>query len=646
MSGEIKLNAGRSVFLARFAIAVVLLAATFLRLYHLGDLSLSNDELSALTRARFDSFGEMIRNGVYIDFHPAGIQVFIYYYIKVFGDSPLALRIPFALLSIASVYLTWEIGKRWFHPAAGLLAAACIAALEFPLLYGQLARMYSPGLFISLLAVYYWTLILDATRSNRVIKSGHWAGYAFSLMAAVHIHYFVIVFLFIVSVFGLFFIRSSDRLKYLACGVAAGISFLPELPVFLQQIKVGDLGGWLTPPQPHFIIDFFFDLFNRSRLVVSLLVVFLLASILMGWRRVRFTYLHVAGIVWFAGVFAVAYGYSVLRAPIIQNSTMLFPLPFLLCTIFSVVPYSKLSSAVTTVFAVSATMLFSYSTVFEKEYFRHPPFGVFKEVAGDISGWAARYGRSNVPAVVNVINPEYMEYYFRRNDVHPEVVFYKAESASDFALLRDMVDTASSGFFAYGWTNSHHPGEIVQIIRNRFPFVVYMKSYFNAEAWLFSRSHGNSITPLRSFFNGFEAPDVSHVNRNDSLFFEGSSSLAMGPETEFSPSFTDTLNSLKSGDYYIYNASVRYWAGDRKGKETLVISIESGNEVIDWVGVELQEYNRRPGSWQQAFISRAVPASSVPLVVKIYVWNRDKRSFLLDDMRATLEAGIDPYRRK
>ena len=65
----------RNTLLLFFVLAI----SFVLHFINLKELSLSNDELSAITRARYDTFSEMIVNGVYIDYHPAGIQAFIYY---------------------------------------------------------------------------------------------------------------------------------------------------------------------------------------------------------------------------------------------------------------------------------------------------------------------------------------------------------------------------------------------------------------------------------------------------------------------------------------------------------------------------------------------------------------------------------------
>ena len=83
----------------QFALWALIIVAVGLglRLWNLG-FSYSNDELSALSRVRFDSFAQLVRDGFYVDGHPGGIQVFLFYWVKLFGMSEWAVRLPFALL--------------------------------------------------------------------------------------------------------------------------------------------------------------------------------------------------------------------------------------------------------------------------------------------------------------------------------------------------------------------------------------------------------------------------------------------------------------------------------------------------------------------------------------------------------------------
>jgi len=114
---------------------IILLLAAILRFYKFDTFSLSNDELSALFRTKFDNLSDVFNQGVKLDFHPAGVQLFLYYWVRIFGDSETSLRLPFVIAGILSVWLLYHIATNWFNEMTGLFASGSIAFLQFPLLF-------------------------------------------------------------------------------------------------------------------------------------------------------------------------------------------------------------------------------------------------------------------------------------------------------------------------------------------------------------------------------------------------------------------------------------------------------------------------------------------------------------------------------
>ncbi len=170
---------------------VILLIAAILRFCNISGMSLMNDELSAIARTHYNNFNELISKGVAFEGHPPAVQVFLTYWIKVVGDSVFAIRLPFVLCGIFSVLLIYKTGALWFSKNAGLHAAASLAILQFPLLYSQFARMYSPGLFTTLLFVFCWTKLFIHTGDNSISKR-NWLkfGYVLAGTLSLYIHYF------------------------------------------------------------------------------------------------------------------------------------------------------------------------------------------------------------------------------------------------------------------------------------------------------------------------------------------------------------------------------------------------------------------------------------------------------------------------
>jgi hypothetical protein len=87
-----------------FFLLLIILSAAILRFWAFPDIPFMHDELSALSRLQLQSFSDLIRYGVVLnDTHPAGVQVFLYYWVKLGGESEWWVKLPFLLSGVASV---------------------------------------------------------------------------------------------------------------------------------------------------------------------------------------------------------------------------------------------------------------------------------------------------------------------------------------------------------------------------------------------------------------------------------------------------------------------------------------------------------------------------------------------------------------
>lgn len=120
---------------------VILLLAAAARFHQLGEQSLWYDEGVAYAHAR-RSFPELIpllqRN-----VHAPAYFALLGAWEDLAGASEFSLRALSAFFSILSVAWTYALGRRLFHPIAGLAAAALTAFNTFSIYYAQEARMYA-----------------------------------------------------------------------------------------------------------------------------------------------------------------------------------------------------------------------------------------------------------------------------------------------------------------------------------------------------------------------------------------------------------------------------------------------------------------------------------------------------------------------
>lgn len=609
---------------------LLLAMAGALRFYNFSGWSLSNDELSALTRRNFGSFSQLINEGVRPDFHPAGVQVFLYYWVKVFGDSEAALRFPFVICGALSVLLVYLIGKKWFSASAGLLAATTLAFLQFPILYSQLARPYSPGLLFCLVNVYFWTLLLFEFKKYKPVTLV--AGYAISAALCMYTHYFSFLFAIIAGLTGLFLLNRDNRKYYLGSGLIAVLLFLPHLKISIVQFSRGGVGSWLGKPEENYFLKFLSHSFNDSFFVQGMIAIIFVASVFLFAKELRSgNKLRVIALAWFFAPFLIGYYYSLYRNPVLQYSILLFSFPFLLIFLFSFFSDHRkyFTLACFLVLAVSG----AWSTVVEKKFYSTSFFGTFKELAGSGIEWDKKFGKENVTTVINCIDYNYINYYFKKNDYKSDFIFLRGDDVSAVGNFQQLINKVKTKYFVYGWSNTHSPYAFYELIKERYPKIVEEKIYFNSRITLFETGTGVR-EPVVKYRYDFETPDPPFANYDSTEFISGKMSWKMDSLQEYSA----YPMQFKVGDLFrdsIKFLNIQAWVFSISDISVhLVIEFSSKDSVYEWQSAPSDRFSFEPGQWCRLFYTQKLPASTKPEdTVKIYIWNPNKNSLYLDDVR-------------
>ncbi|MDB4083402.1 glycosyltransferase family 39 protein, partial [Vicingaceae bacterium] len=176
-----------------YTAAIFILIGVALRFYGFSDWSLSNDELSALSRTNFSSFSELIDKGIWVDGHPALIQIFEFYWVQLFGNSVFYVRLPFVLMSIGASIYFYRLLDVWLNKNAVLVGLALFVPNYLFVLYSQIARPYTAGLFFVIAFSFYLFRCLKSSEVKRNYKGIILFGLAASLT-----HYFAALAVFLI----------------------------------------------------------------------------------------------------------------------------------------------------------------------------------------------------------------------------------------------------------------------------------------------------------------------------------------------------------------------------------------------------------------------------------------------------------------
>ena len=462
-------------------LGVIMLVATVLRLWKLGQVPFMHDEFSALLRTRFDSFHDFIQQGVMPDSHPIGVEAFLWLWVRIFGWSEFWVKLPFALMGIGSVYLIYLIGRQWFNRKVGLFSAAFFAVSQFTVFYSQLARPYSAGLFFVLLMAVFWYKVVFGTKTT----TKDYVGFALSAWACSLMQYFSIAQAGLIFLTGLFFLPKERCKAYWLSGIAAVVLFAPTLPIFYQQLFVsGSIGGWLSAPTTSFLSDFLQYTMNYSMLFMFAVGIVILLPLILGKRTKKNLPLRWAGLAWFVIIFAIAFIYSLKREPILQHSTLIFSYPFVIIVAFSLFGTRTLSPRQTAM--VVAVLLFAgtSSLIMERRHFDLMYHQGFDQIATEMQQDKEQYGDKIQFATRTEIG-EAAEFYQAQTDVKNRIVFNRYTELGDFnRWLSEHKDATMLGF---GWTDYASPIWETAAVGN-YPYLVEKKDWFTSRYLTLSKT--------------------------------------------------------------------------------------------------------------------------------------------------------------
>lgn len=624
-----------------FHLRIILLLALVLRLHGLTAFSLSNDELSALSRLQFGSFHELIQNGVYPDFHPAGVQVFLYGWTAFFGFSEWMVRLPFALMGVVSVFLLYRIGRAWFGPSTGLLAAGSLAILMFPLLYSQIARPYSPGLLCSLSAVFFLTRFLgfdQDKQGDRVARGRLMDGLLFvlSITCCMYIHYFSFLFAGLVCLSGLFFLDRSLIFKYALCGLAILVLYLPGVQVMWHQLGKSGLGGpngWLSAPDSDVIGNYLDYIFNDSHQLKLIFFVAFTGVVLVYRGKVAFGKWHLLSLVLFGIPVAIAYYYSLFVNPVFQFSILLFSTPFLLLFLFSFFPAERYG--VTAKFVLSIIIIAGlYSTIKEKRYYHKQHFTEFRTIAQAIDNAIDEFGKDAVTIAANVHSPYYLNYYLKPASQLDSSVVTRIVDGAERTAFHNLVASSKSTYLVYAYSNIYTPPERDVFIRHYFPKLLQVDTFMHSGIRIYTKRSDVSMQQT--------SPDLTlQANLMDPMFRNrldsAGKSVAFQASDVFGPMVEGSTakTGIQSGNVVAGKAVLVN--GDTITGVELVLSIEKDNKKYFYKSIEAGDF--AVANSQSvcvpivAELEGFIPADAT---VKLYLWNRGGRVFRLRELELNI----------
>lgn len=269
----------KTTYKDRFALILLIIAATILRFYKLDDQSLWHDELFTLSQANPQlSWSETFRL-ISLDTHPPLYVVVSKIMYMLLGYTPWAARCTAALAGVATVPVMYAWGKYMADKRLGLIAAAIACVAHFSIVYSQEGRDYSMLMVFSALSVYCF-MRLTTEFSAKAITA-----HVLSSALLIYTHYYGFLVLAAEALVVLFLLLVKNKRKqtlvtFTFSFLFIGICYLPWLP---SMFKVKEVPAIVTEhmvvPSITFPLHHYYDFFGATIYIAPFLL--LLPAIFM-----------------------------------------------------------------------------------------------------------------------------------------------------------------------------------------------------------------------------------------------------------------------------------------------------------------------------------------------------------------------------
>ena len=475
----------KRIFYAILAIAFIL------RFYNFWDLPFTNDELSTLNRLNYNTFNELLKNAIWTDGHPAGVQSFLWYYTKFLGTNPIIVKLPFLILGFLALPLYFFAAKNLTNTRTALFTIAFLSTLQFPLFYAQTIRPYSSGQFIAALSIYFWSKhIYQASNKFNFVKL---IPLSIAVFLSLSNHYFNGFLAFYLLPIGLIINPQTRNLNYLSPWILGTLFYIPQFNIFLHQLQVGS-PGWLQPPTFYTLIEHIKYCFHFSSIYLVLFISLFIYTML---RNRQLPTLKRTTFIWLACFLIpilTAYFYSILRAPIFQDSIFVFSFFFLFLFLGDILLPTKINLKT---FGIILAIIISTNLgtlIFKRQHFKQYFHHGYHQLAKDVLNFQViRH------APIHIFGFEPFFYKYSRNQstkksaqlitFHRDVFF--ADSAKNSqSFIRNFNNFTDSQIILANAIEI--PLWCISILEKHYPFSIRSLN-FGSEVYLFSKT--NSILP-------------------------------------------------------------------------------------------------------------------------------------------------------
>jgi len=272
-----------------------------------------------------------------------------------------------------------------------------------------------------------------------------------------------------------------------------------------------------------------------------------------------------------------------------------------------------------------------YSTVFEKEYYKARHFTEFRSVAKSIQSAVNTYGKDSVTVITNVHDSYYLNYYLDSNSVLKSQQVTRVYDEKERDSFNKAVGLANTPYLVYAYSNIYSPNEFDLTIRSRFPEVLQLDTFLNSGFRLYSRKLGDrGVQHMPDLVRELNPTSALALSLQDSI---GDGVIKFDASKEFGASIQSTTLDLgvRKGCVFVGQATIENF--DELEGIIIVISVEKGDVKYLYKGNDATLFRHGLKLPLRVSVIAELDSDVPPdAEVKLYIWNRDKKTFGLKDL--------------
>lgn len=608
---------------------LIILVGAVLRFWNYFNMPFTYDEMSALLRTNFTNFNDVIEYGVKIDTHPPGVQVFMYYWTQLFGQTEWVVKFPFILMGLASIYLTFLIAQKWFNDTVALITCSMLSVMQFTVMYSQIARPYISGMFLVLCMVYFWSKLLSNPEKH------FWKNWSLTILfggLCAYNHHFSLLTAGLVGLMGVFLINRKYLFKYILIAPAIFLLYLPNIGIFLHQLKRGGVGEWLGAPSPDFIVEFIRYCFHFSYIFgFATLALLIFGGFTFKKNEFKTTNWRVSGIL-FISVFLIGYFYSAYVNPVMQYSMLLFVFPFLLFFLFGWV--SKLNNKQNTIIVMAILLVGTTSLTLERKHFQVFYQNRYFQMKADAMELA-----DEDTEVIFVNYQEIIDHPFPTDFQIDNWVW--DEKYYTFQDFENGITASNKSKLMIGYLEQM-PKELIAIAMKHYPFVQEQRCYNAATTYLLSKKKSKNDFSIIYFENSFKTNSIAtYMNFDESKLNQQKNTYLDTNEWSLGMSLNLSKCVQHKYDIIVVEAKIKLSTTDQN--ISLVANVKKGEEELLWLDSNTEQF--RPDANGNVTLllpfdfNNISPELESGLILSTFIWNQDKAPIEIENISLKIMKG-------